>query len=358
MREILILLRDITETGGGERVCANLSNALSASCRVRILSFHKKEDFVTYRLNPEIKVEYLSKGAHRSPNLFKRFLNRTVLRVFLSLKASSIIRRNRPDIVFCNDGTFIPILKTRGVKYLRLWHLNVPKKKKRVFSRYDSLVVLSEKQMETWRQYHNNIKVIPNFLPEITADVTNYAQKTVLSVGRMDTGDQKGFMRLVDIWRKVQDNAIASGWKLCMVGEGEIKSDIEAKVNALNLRDSVVMKPFTSKIAEEYMQASIYAMTSRFEGFGMVLAESASYGLPGVAFDINAGPSDIISDGESGFLVDDNDLDVFAEKLLLLMQDEELRRKLGIRAKEIVSAKFSKDTIVAQWSALFDELLA
>jgi glycosyltransferase involved in cell wall biosynthesis len=99
-------------------------------------------------------------------------------------------------------------------------------------------------------------------------------------------------------------------------------------------------------------------MTSKFEGFGMVLAESASYGLPGVAFDINAGPSDIISNGESGFLVEDNDLEAYAVKLKCLMLDETLRQKFGLKSKEIVSAKFSKEVVIGLWRKLFDELLS
>ena len=346
MKKILITLRDITETGGGERVCANLSNALSDSYEIKIVSFHQKEKHITYSLNPNISVEFLSKGAQRSSNLFKRFLNKTIIRVFLSLKASSVIKRYKPDIVFCNDGTFMPIVKDKGIRYIRLWHLNAPKKKKKVFGRYDSLVVLSEKQIDVWRQYHRNIKVIPN-----------YTQKTVISVGRIDNGDQKGFLRLVEIWKIVQDDKSFADWRLRIVGSGQQKKALEEKIRQLNIADSIEIKPFTSKIEEEYMQSSIYVMTSKFEGFGMVLVESAAYGLPAVAFDINAGPSDIISDGESGFLVSDNDLETFAEKMKTLMRDEDLRQRFGIKSKEIVSSRFSKERIVGEWKGLFDGMI-
>lgn len=357
MRKILITLRDITETGGGERVCANLSNALSDFYEIKIVSFHQKEEHITYSLNPNFSVEFLSKGAQRSSNLFKRFLNKTIIRVFLSLKASSVIKRYKPDIVFCNDGTFMPIVKTKGIRYIRLWHLNAPKKKKKVFGRYDSLVVLSEKQIDVWRQYHRNIKVIPNFLVEMPDKITDYTQKTVISVGRIDNGDQKGFLRLVEIWKIVQDDKFFADWRLRIVGSGPQKKALEEKIRQLNIADSIEIKPFTSKIEEEYMQSSIYVMTSKFEGFGMVLVESAAYGLPAVAFDINAGPSDIISDGESGFLVSDNDLETFAEKMKTLMRDEDLRQRFGIKSKEIVSSRFSKERIVGEWRGLFDGMI-
>ena len=357
MKTILVTLRDITETGGGERVCANLMNALSEFYEIKIISFFKKEDHITYSLNPRISVEYLSVGAQNSSNPLKKFYNKIFKRIFFSLRTARIIKKQKPDIVFSNDGTFMPIFKSKASKYIRLWHLNAPRKKKRVFGKYDSLVVLSSKQMDVWNQYHGNIKVIPNFLPEITEKITDYNQKTVISVGRMDAGDQKGFFRLVDIWNKVIEDKSLADWKLHIVGGGALQSEIESKVNALNLQESVIIKPFVDDIAEEYLQASIYAMTSRFEGFGMVLAESAAFGLPGVAFDINAGPSDIISDGESGFLVEDNDIETYAEKLKSLMRDEGMRQRFGTKSKEFVSAKFSKERIIGLWRDLFDELL-
>lgn len=358
MKKILITLRDITETGGGERVCANLSNALSEFYEIKIISFFKKEEHITYSLDPRISVEFLSEGAQNSNNFLRKFYNKIFKRIFLSLRTSRIINKQSPDIVFCNDGTFMPIVKSKGVKYIRLWHLNAPRKKKKVFDKYDSLVVLSNKQMDVWKQYHGNIKVIPNFLPQIEDKITDFSQKVVVSVGRMDAGDQKGFFRLIDIWKVVKEDKNLDDWKLHIIGGGALKLEIEAKVKALNLQDSVFVKPFSERIADEYMQASIYAMTSKFEGFGMVLAESASYGLPGVAFDINAGPSDIISNGESGFLVEDNDLEAYAEKLKCLMRDETLRQKFGLKSKEIVSAKFSKEAVIGLWRKLFDELLS
>ena len=358
MKKILITLRDITETGGGERVCANLSNALSEFYEIKIISFFKKEEHITYSLDPRISVEFLSEGAQNSNNFLRKFYNKIFKRIYLSLRTSRIINKQSPDIVFCNDGTFMPIAKSKGVKYIRLWHLNAPRKKKKVFDKYDSLVVLSNKQMDVWKQYHGNIKVIPNFLPQIEDKITDFSQKVVVSVGRMDAGDQKGFFRLIDIWKVVKEDKNLDDWKLHIIGGGALKLEIEAKVKALNLQDSVFVNPFSERIADEYMQASIYAMTSKFEGFGMVLVESASYGLPGVAFDINAGPSDIISNGESGFLVKDNDLEAYAEKLKCLMRDETLRQKFGLKSKEIVSAKFSKEAVIGLWRKLFDELLS
>ena len=91
------------------------------------------------------------------------------------------------------------------------------------------------------------------------------------------------------------------------------------KIKQKNLQDSVILKPFSKEIEKEYLRASIYAMSSYAEGLPMVLVESASFGIPSVAFDINTGPSDIIENGVSGFLVTDGDLGEYARALEKLM---------------------------------------
>ena len=143
-------------------------------------------------------------------------------------------------------------------------------------------------------------------------------------------------------------------WKLIIVGDGVLKKELESKIKALNLQESVILKPFTKQIEKEYLSASIYAMSSHFEGFGMVLAEASSYALPCVAFDVKTGPSDIIADEKSGFLVEDNDLQGYADKLMLLMRDENLRQNFGTKAKQVVSEKFSKEMVMKEWQGLFD----
>ena len=79
-------------------------------------------------------------------------------------------------------------------------------------------------------------------------------------------------------------------WQLIIVGDGILKKELESKIKALNLQESVILKPFTKQIEQEYLSASIYAMSSHFEGFGMVLVEAFSYALPCVAFDVKTGP--------------------------------------------------------------------
>ena len=144
-------------------------------------------------------------------------------------------------------------------------------------------------------------------------------------------------------------------WQLIIVGDGILKKEIESKIKALNLQDSIILKPFTKQIEKEYLSASIYVMSSHWEGFPMVLLESASYGLAPISFDVKTGPSDIIENEKSGFLVEDNDLQGYADKLILLMRDEKLRQNFGTEAKKLVSERFSKEVVMQEWEKLFGD---
>ncbi len=405
-KRILITLKDITEAGGGERVGVNLANAFAQDLgqKVQIVSFFRSQEKPCYALNSTLTCTYLCNAKAKSKNPLITLLNKTLFRLIFSYRVHKLAQKS--DIILANDGWFVPLFKDKTCffknsqnphkpLYIRLWHLNAPKKMRKKLALFDTLVVLSSKELFLWQKLNKNVRVIPNFLPQIPSLSTTYSQKAVLSVGRMDKGDQKGFFRLLDIWKIVQDRIKDSNmncesthsvianevkqstilqnglprfgvaesrnddnltqWQLIIVGDGVLKKELESKIKVLNLQESVILKPFTKQIEKEYLSASIYAMSSHFEGFGMVLAEASSYALPCVAFDIKAGPSDIIENEKSGFLVKDNDLQGYADKLMLLMRDENLRQNFGTKAKQVVSEKFSKEVVMKEWQGLFDE---
>lgn len=349
--KICIVLRDITERGGGERVCVNLANALSLKHQVKILSFYKSQDKPSYDLKPNICVEYLHNFGERSGGKIAYLFKKIFYRYFLTIKARK--RFFEDDIIIANDRALGQFLKIKGKSYIRLWHLNFPKRKRNL-AFFDSVVILSHKEEQKWRGIHKNIRVIPNFIPAISQNKINYSQKVCLSVGRMDRGDQKGFLRLVDIFAKLKSQF--EDWKLCIVGEGVLKEEVQNKITSYGLQNRVVIKPFTQEIEKEYLSASFYIMGSHFEGFPLVLLESESYGLSSVAFDIYTGPSDIIEDGKTGFLIQDGDLDDFASKMEILMQDEQKRREMGEEARKRIQTHFSQEIILEKWEELFTQL--
>lgn len=321
--------------------------------RVTILSFYKTNENLPYALNENVELDFINEIPEsrllENLNTFKKFLYKHFYKPYLSFQ---IKRKYRDiDVIIVNDWTYTPFFKNKSTRYVKILHLNFIKYHKRN-NYFDTLVLLSHKELCKYTPFHKDIKIIPNFLPTLPKEQTNHSQKIVISAGRMDEGDQKGFSRLIDIWEMVMQDTTLKDWKLHIIGQGELKKQLEEKIESKNLRDSIILKPFTKMIKDEYMKASIYAMSSHYEGFGMVLIESSAYALPCISFDIATGPSDIILDSKSGFLVEDNDLSAYATKLKDLMRDETLRENLGRNAKQRMEEKFSQQAIMPLWMEL------
>ena len=109
-------------------------------------------------------------------------------------------------------------------------------------------------------------------------------------------------------------------------------------------------------VVKAYQESSIFVLSSRFEGFGMVLIEAMACGLPVVSFDCPAGPDEIITDGVDGLLVPSGDVHALAEKLMALMFDGNLRKRLGQQARQ-TAQRYDMTTLADQWTALFEKVI-
>ncbi|ELS3707448.1 glycosyltransferase family 4 protein [Campylobacter upsaliensis] len=344
--KIVLLIGDITTGGGAERVVSNLANAFCEYYEVELLSLYQTNETPAFPLNHKVKLNFLH---HKERGMVRGKFYKLIDKFYESYLLK---KRYQNCIIIYNNMPHYPIFKNKNTHYLHIIHIWQNKYRKK-FNTYDTLIVISKQQKELLDCHHKDVTYIPNFLPQISNQNTNSNHKFVLSIGRFI--QDKGFLRLIDIWKRVQENAEFKDWKLIIVGEGVQKEQIEDKIKALHLSTSIIIKPFTKEVEKEYLSASIYAMTSHKEGLPMVLLESCSYGLPSVAFDI-AGLSDIIENEKSGFLIKDNDLENYADKLQVLMRDEKLRKTMGENAKELVKKRFSKEIVLKKWQDLFASL--
>ena len=215
--------------------------------------------------------------------------------------------------------------------------------------RLDKFVVLSEEDYQHWPELTNKM-VIPNsisFFPDFQSTCDN---KLVIAVGRYTW--QKGFDMLLQAWRKVYDKH--PDWILNIYGGGERDSFVRQS-HELGIAEVVNCNPATNNIYEKYRESSIFAFSSRYEGFGLVLAEAMSTGVPAVSFACPCGPSDIITDRVDGILVEKENIEKFAEALCFLIENLSVRKKYGQRA--IVKARhFSQEKIMKKWIDLFQSL--
>lgn len=173
----------------------------------------------------------------------------------------------------------------------------------------------------------------------------------IVAVGRLDP--VKGFDRLLRMWADI--SARHPDWKLKIIGGGDEMDRLVSLRDELGITDSAElcgMQPY-DVVTREMASSAAFAMTSRNEGFGLVIVEAMNCGTPVVAFDVRVGPGAILTDGVDGFLVKDEDEAAYCRKLESLMDDEEMRRRMSDNARE-GSKRFSRDAIVGKWVELIE----
>jgi len=252
---------------------------------------------------------------------------------------------------FGKRAKFFPVFFAKIFKkYRDLKNLNY------AYDNSDVLVFLSEKFLEHYKNLQpkrnfKNLRVITNPL-NLNSKEINFEnkQKTILFVGRISEF-QKRLSLIVEIWKIILDTKKYNDWTLKIVGDGE---DLEiTKKKAKNL-DRIYFEG-QQKSESYFEKASIFLMTSAFEGFGMTLVEAQKYACVPVVMDSFLSLSDIIENGKNGFITPDGDINAMAEKIQILMDDESLRKEIALNGLQSVK-KFDVKIIVQKWEKLFNEL--
>ena len=151
-------------------------------------------------------------------------------------------------------------------------------------------------------------------------------------------------------------NQVCPEWTLDIIGEGEDKARLQSLINYEKLNRSVRLMPAISDIENVYLGASVVAMSSHYEGLPMVLLEAQSFGLPIVAFACQCGPKDVITDGETGFLVPEGEVEGLADRLITVMEDDNLRLSMGKKAKE-ASHRYEERGVMQLWMETFQTVM-
>jgi glycosyltransferase involved in cell wall biosynthesis len=331
-----------------------------------------------YELHPSVKRKDFAIGFQLgidNGNLLMKFVRKIGKMRKYCRELEQFIYEVKPDIVvstFTNDSDFLYKLKDGSKKVLE-FHFSHEgfksqmkygpqtlknkllltyrlKKHERIAKKYDAFVVLTHEDAESWKGY-DNLHVINNMLSFEPQEISTCTEKRVIAVGRLDF--QKKFDRLVEIWALV--NKECPEWRLDIFGQGPDKESLLKQIHSLGLNKVITIYPPTKKIGEEYQKSSVFVMTSTYEGLPMTLLEAISYGLPCVSYLFPCGPRDIIENGKNGYLIEGEEKERFTQRLVELMQNEELRQKLGRNAKES-SKKYNVDNIMEQWLTLFSKI--
>ena len=217
--------------------------------------------------------------------------------------------------------------------------------------KYDRIVLLTQEDKELNWPGWNNVDVIPNPVSFNCQEPSDLTEKTVVYAGRLDP--VKNCCSLVNSFKIVAERH--PDWALKIYGEGSEKELIQNRILELGLQDNVFLMGFSKDIMTAYKQSSISVLSSLSEGFALVIVEAMECGVPVVSYQCPFGPEDLITEGQDGFLVPVGDEQKMADRICELIEDDQLRSRMGIAAKE-KAKQYHLDKIVERWMQFFNEL--
>lgn len=377
--KIAYIYTSLTIYGGVDRILTIKANYLaetfgydvyiitdSQACKPPVFQISPKVHHIDLEINFNEQYQYgIIKRFFCYRRLMRQYRQR-LEKTLYGIKPDFVLTTLGRDMDFLtdiNDGS-IKIGESHTVKlYCRNFHLLEARggiykviakywrqKQENAVRRLDAFVVLTNRDAESWSSV-KDATVIPNPISISNAQRSTCKNKRVISVGRLS--EEKGFDMLIDAWKIVAEKY--PDWELNIYGEGELKNSIENQIKENHLDNHIHLCGTTKNVTEKYAESSIYVMSSRFEGFGLVLIEAMSCGLPCISFNCPHGPSDIIHHNEDGLLVENGNVEKLAHSIIYLIENESERIRMG---KQAVTSSLCYDTqkIMQKWIQLFNKL--
>ncbi|HVX06243.1 MAG TPA: glycosyltransferase family 4 protein [Rhodanobacteraceae bacterium] len=365
----LVLVVPSLGGGGAERVMATLANAWAV--RGNEVTLITLSSAVNDRYPLDRRVWRVALDVARRSSNPAQALGRNVVRIRALRRA---IKAARPDavisfvsntnalVMIAATGLRVPVIVTErqfiGAEPSRLvWTLL-----RRLLYRRAAAVVAQTRRCadELELRVGRAVKVIPNPVApasgKSTPDAVAAAEgrvRTLLAVGRLVPA--KGFDLLIDAFARVAQRH--PGWKLEILGEGPLRETLTQAIAMHDLAGRIAMPGFSTQVRQAMRRADLFVLSSRFEGLPNALLEAMAEGVACVSFDCTAGPRELIAHGENGWLVPAEDVDGLATALDTLMQDDVMRARLGMRAREVCSL-YSVSEILRQWDMLLASVTA
>ena len=359
--------------GGIEKCVSSLANMLVDNYEVEIATVYKLYEEPSFYIDPRVKIIYLTDVIPNKKDFKDALKNHKIITTIKEGKKSLNILKERKKktveyIKSCNSDVIIStrdIFNTWLGEYgkentLKIgWEHNHPHGN----TKYSNNIIKSSKNLDHFVLVSKALKdyyldtipksiYIPNVIDYIPETTSKLKDKRLVSVGRLSP--EKGYDDLLKIFKEL--NKTYKDWKLDIVGSGNEEENLKNYIKENNLEKSVTLHGFkdTKFIYDLFNKSSIYLMTSHTESFGIVLIEAMSAGLPCIAFSSAEGANEIIKDSYNGYLIDNRNKEEYIEKVKKLMDNYELRKKLGINARESID-KYSSSIIKEEWIRLIEK---
>lgn len=375
----LFIIKSFAQVAGVERVMSDKMNYLTNKGHdVTLLTYEQGEHPLIFNLNPSIKhidvdcrfftLHKLStiKRLYRSALMKERFKKR-ITKVISDYKPDVIISPTYPldiinelistkgnaKLILESHMAYIQVLKVFNKQrtfFNRLVAKLYDRNTLRLLKKCDCMVVLTHGDKSFWSQFLTNVKVLPNpltFYPPTIDDIKKDTNR-IISIGRLTA--IKRFDLLIDAFALISKTN--PNWHLDIFGDGSDKIFLNKKISDLGLSGRIIIHPATNDIYSEMKRSQIMTMTSESEGFPLVLIEALSCGIPCISFDCPFGPGEIIEDNKNGLLVENGNINDFANKVTFLMSNPDLAIEMGKNAR-LSAERYKKDVIIERWEQLY-----
>ena len=371
--KIVNCIHSIYNPGGMERVLLNkVKYLVERNYDVTIVTTdqHGLEPFYPFPEGVRMIDLDINYSDDNGKPFFRKFIGYLKKRRLHKKRLKTLLEQIKPNVVDCfypGECSFVPGLKDGSAKIMELHQSKLfhhqynrsglmgladkvrAKMDDKLVRKFDRFVVLTEEDAQMWGDIPG-MRVIPNAANFIADKYSDCSAKRVIAVGRLDY--QKGFDRLIMAWEKVHE--IIQDWRLDIFGQGEWKDMLQKMIDERGLQDCIKLNAPTKNIGAEYANSSMLVMSSNYEGFPMVMIEAMACGLPVVSFDFKCGPRDIINHEQNGLLVPNGDIQGLADAMIRVMQDDNLRKEMGMNARKVVE-KYSEEEVMKKWVELFQE---
>lgn len=379
---VYILLMHAWGMGGTIRTTLQLAGYLSQTHDVEILSVIRRRRDPFFPFPPGVTVTAIDdmRKAARVPRLerpLRAFLSRrtSVLMhggdhaserasLWTDLKLASALReRRRGVLISTRPALNIVAASVAPPSLVRIGqeHMNLSTHRQKMqaaiatgYTELDALVTLTERDLAAYRRVIGDgplLTSIPNATAERGGLRSDGSSKTVIAAGRL--ARQKGYARLILAFERVV--RVHPDWNLVICGGGPRRKHLEREIERRDMGAHVTLAGPVKDVVARMAESSIYALSSRFEGFPMVLLEAMSVGLPVVSFDCPTGPREIVEHRRNGLLVPEGDPHALAAALVEMIEDHELRRQCSEGALA-TAERYSLKSIGPRWEALIAQL--
>ncbi|MDH2622042.1 glycosyltransferase family 4 protein [Acinetobacter baumannii] len=351
MKKICFLIGNIELVGGTERATSLVSTLLATNdCEVFILSLFGGNK-ASFPINKKINLDSLFQEKISMRKNFFSCVSR--LRKYLSNNKIETL------IVVDSISTFFSVPASIGMNINHIcWeHFNINSNlgssfrdlgRKLAIIFCNKIVTLTQTDKNNWQKKFKKraYKVIsipnPNTF-EVNDFFPSIESKTVLALGRLSK--EKGFDLLIRAWSLIIDK---KGWVLKIIGSGEELEALNQLILELSVKDSVIIIPATTELGKYYKEATFLCLPSRVEGFGMVILEAYTFGLPVIAFDIETGPKELISE-HTGSLIEPYNIKLFSQEIYKYMDFSHYELMLKSKKCKSNAENFDGNQIVGSW---------